>query len=190
MSSLIPPDPSSPDQFKQKVLTVLGEVLNNPLHPLLDQFRASIPGYLEINPPTLPITQITGFSKFTSTYAAISVSVQSTSSTVYADLATTGPLLSSLQDGNYVIFHGTQARIQGTAGPAAFQSLSINSAAASDANAARTPIVDDLTSVMTAVVSQLKSGTNTVQAKYRTSDATKPAQFQYRWVLALKYSNL
>jgi hypothetical protein len=141
--------------------------------------------------PVFPISQVFGFTGFVFQPAVLIGTTENVTSTTYTDLATVGPTLSGLADGNYAIFFGA-ALIPAT-GDAAFASVQVNSTPAVDADeivvavAAATPGVDVSTSRL--LLKSLSNGNqNTLTMKYRCQ--TTSAQFGSRWLVAIKYANL
>lgn len=151
-------------------------------------FRQWLISYIEANPPLLPISQITGFSQFIARNDTKgTTSSESTSSATYVDLATSGPSLTDLSDGIYLIIHG--ARI--TAGPSGeqgYQSISVNGGAASDDDSAENEN-SKAVSTSIAMLKTLSSGQNTIACKYRSNTGGVSVTFRRRWLVALKVAN-
>ncbi len=141
--------------------------------------------YFEQNPPAIPITSILGFTQFTASSSTV-VTSESTTSTSYTDLTTTGPEVTGLSDGQYIVFFGANSS-NNTAGASALVSVSINGAAASDNDFAGMAGTDQM-SVCKAVPKTLSAGgNNSVRLKYRAGSNT--ASFARRWLVVLRYGN-
>lgn len=150
-------------------------------------FRSWLVAYIEANPPLLPISQITGFSQFTAKYATVqSVTGENTTSTTYTNLTTTGPELTGLPDGLYLVLHGCVSHTS-VAGSQARQSISVNGVTAVDDDATQCGVANNQ-SVMTAVIKTLDAGDNTILCKYRCEGGAA-GEFSYRFLIALKYAN-
>lgn len=138
----------------------------------------------------IPISQIQGFPTFTPQSVAVATS-EHTVSTTYADLATTGPAITGLADGVYlVMFGGTMNNI--SAPEYAAMSVKIDTIKAGDGDAVVVSNnVGDGVSVMRILVKTLGhlDGGHTVTAKYRSSSSTQSAYFANRWLATLKVSN-
>src|SRR5207302_674676 len=126
--------------------------------------------WLEQNPPAVPITSVLGFSRFTAT-SATTDGADTSASTTYGDLAGgSGPTLTGLPDGNYVVLFGAYMR-NNTVSQSSAMSLQVNNTSAVDTDfaAVTSPAATaiDNISVARAVVKQLNSsGNNTLAAKY------------------------
>lgn len=169
--------------FKDRVTEILREILADPLNPVLDPLRASIPGYLEINPPTLPINQITGFTKFLPNTATDAGSVSTTSGT-YVSLSG-GPTISDLANGYYLVLYS--AVVNPTAASYAYASPSVNSATPTDENALQVATGGAVT-MSSFTFATLSAGTNTIELQYKSSGGAT-SQFQYRRISAFKYES-
>ena len=108
----------------------------------------------------------------------------------YTDLATVGPQLTGLPDGQYLLVFGfTAAASGGAAAP------SINGASPTDSQAASYQpgggiVIADAISTMRLLPVTLKNdGNSIVTLKYRF-DGSNTATFLYRWLAALRYANL
>ena len=143
--------------------------------------------WLEQNPPAIGISNILGFSQFTAEGASPVITQETTTSGTYTDLATVGPTITGLSDGQYVILFGSLASTS-VAGTAAIMSVQLNSATASDNDLAQSQSTNP-TSIARGIVKTLaNSGNNTITAKYRT-DGTHTGTFSNRWLVALKFAN-
>lgn len=175
----------------------LRQIVRDEIHAALaetvtwpETLNQALPSWLEVNPPTLPISQITGFSQFTVLSSEIDTS-ETTSSTGYTDLATVGPSLSGFPDGNYILMYG--ATMSNGDGINNLVSPLINLTGPSDTDAASVQGVIGITviaSVGRLKVQQFTNGSlNSVTLQYRVDGATT-GTFYNRWLVALKYSNL
>jgi hypothetical protein len=130
----------------------------------------------------LPIGQVSGFLGFVFKPAATILTFEATTSTTYVDLATAGPSLTGLADGQYAIFFG----FNGSSTTSAIMSISVNGAAASDDDSCS---VTTTSSTMRMVLATLSAdGNNTVTTKYRSGSGTSQS-FGRRWLSLVKYQN-
>lgn len=137
--------------------------------------------------PVFPISQVFGFTQFTVMAAPPVVTSEATSSTAYVDLATVGPTLTGVPDGNYLIAYGALMQ-NSVSGAGSAMSIQVNGTTAADADWAQTQ-TNVLVSVMRLTTKALSNnGSSTITAKYRAGSNT--ATFRDRWMIALKYSNL
>lgn len=152
-------------------------------------FPAWIKSRMEADPPLLPISQIVGFAQFTTQVASTIITIESTTSTTYTDLATVGPSLADLADGKYIALFGSMGKGD-IAGIGALMSVSVNGGTAVDDDSALVTSLE-WNSMMRAVQVTLDNGgTNTLRAKYRMLGTGGTASFQRRWLIATKTSNL
>lgn len=166
-------------------------MLTDPL-TLPDEFRSWMPRHLEIDPPTLPVAQLTGFAQFTAVAATPIITSETVTSTVYADAATVGPILTSLADGNYILIYGASMSPSVAAATDIMLSPSLNGGTPSDNDACVTQQATAIEFVpgARATIARLASGSNTVKIQYRQSNALAGGVYAWRWLIALKYSNL
>lgn len=171
--------------FDQKVAASLEKPIVQIL--LLDAFKDYMVQYLALNQPPLSVSQLIGFSQFNAQFNVVRTgATESTASTSYTDLTTPGPELAGLSNGRYVLIYGGSAQ-SNAAGDTASFSPSINGAAASDDNFARTAQAGYV-SIARAITATLSAGSNTVTMKYRTDAGT--GFFSEVWLIALRYANL
>jgi hypothetical protein len=167
---------------------------------MLETFRATPDEYVEwmadriaVNGIPVSISQIQGFTQFTPSNVERVLTHESTTSTSFADLATAGPLVSGLADGQYFILFGCLLANEGAgiAGHARC-GLQINSDAVDDTNdvilsnaiSSGAPIYGE---TWCAVKTLSAGGNNTVTLKYRAVSNT--ARFSRRWLVVMKYAN-
>lgn len=176
-------------------MTTRGEAPNTTAIPLVKDifgvsadFLGQLRTWFEQNPPAIPVSQIIGFNQFTAQNASV-LTQETTTSTTFADLATVGPTLSSLPDGQYLFFLGCVAFNSG-AGNQLTMSIDVNSAGASssDQTAADGPAATYKVNLVRVVAKTLDNGgNNTVTCKYRVSAGT--GTFLNRWLIAIRFSN-
>ena len=75
-------------------------------------FWSYLQSWLEANPPLLPISQIVGFSQFTTVVANARRLAETTTSQRLTNLATVGPQLTGLSDGIYDVIVGLSAAVR------------------------------------------------------------------------------
>jgi hypothetical protein len=143
--------------------------------------------WLEQNPPSVPISSVLGFQQFTAQSATKISTNEATNSTTYTDLATTGPEITGLPDGKYVIFFGAYGRCSSNAGGARM-SVDVDGVGAHDADAATWNVTDAAPGSTACLKTLSNAGNNTLTAKYRT-DSTMTGTFADRWMIALRYAN-
>jgi hypothetical protein len=137
-----------------------------------------------------PASQISGFQQFLAQSAPSVLTIESTTVTTYGDLATVGPSLTGLSDGNYIVLFGCRAN--GAAADSARMSISVNGTAASDSDDCQSDSQNLIAgmSVMRAVPKRLNAGgNNTIVAKYR-SQVGANVSFGNRWLTAIRWANL
>lgn len=145
--------------------------------------------YIESAGLSLSVQQLRGFSQFTAqTTARIGSSDESTTSTAFVDLATVGPTLSGLPDGSYQVFLKAVMR-SGTPGEGAVMGVSVNGAAPGTSTEIIQKNGDDTTVSGFFTVALSNAGDNTLQAKYRSTDAGSTAVFSGREIAAFRYAN-
>lgn len=159
----------------------------NTVYNLTPDALEEIAQWLETRGLRTPISQIVGFSQFTGKSDTVAA-FDTTDSVPYVDLTHTGPELTGLADGNYLVFHGALASVT-TAGDAAFMSLSVNGSTPDDADCCRTNL-DTATSMMRLTTKRLAAGgNNSIKAQYRSSTGNTVG-FLNRWLVVLRYANL
>lgn len=167
--------------------SLLAKMFSDPLS-IPPEWKAWLVSYLEANPPVLPISQVHGFSSFTANYAQVSNKQNMPSNGSFVDLATVGPQITELPKGKYVLLFG--AAYDASGGATGNMSYSINGAAADyNDGALIEPVNVERFNLMRATIEDLTEDSNTVCAKYYSTQSPGPA-FYLRWLLALKYANL
>lgn len=154
-----------------------------------------------VNIPLIPISQVQGFRSYKQAVEDAQAAIEanqvvvtqgtvldfgSTSSDTFTDLATAGPTLSDLADGSYILMFGA-GMSNNTNGGFAQMSVSVNAASASADDCVHMGGLAGVGgSSMRAVAKTLSAGSNEVVCKYRRPTATGTAQFERRWILAMK----
>lgn len=136
--------------------------------------------------PVFPISQVFGFVQFTALSAPVVITTETIASGVYGDLATVGPTLTGLPDGQYLIIFGALVHTS-AAGIASLMSVQPNSTLAVDSDALQSQAVDPVSCARAITKSLSNNGSNTLTAKYRSGGT---GTYSNRWLLALKYANL
>lgn len=157
-----------------------------------DAFKAWLIDFIAVNGALIPPSQILGGGLLKESNAAQIATAESTSSTSYTNLSTTGPTLSGLSDGTYLILLGcTMAATLNSWD--AYMSISINGAAASDSDGwvsawtvSEGAAVEYLAvSGSRALLKEISNeNNNTLTAKYKTGGVG--VDFSNRWMMALK----
>jgi hypothetical protein len=173
---------------KQGVRQIIREEIRQYLQDPLgfpEEYKGWLPEWITQAGIDVPISQIVGFSGFTAQAATPVATQESSSSTTYTDLATVGPQITGLPDGQYLLLFGlTMANGASTS----YAGVKINSTDPADADAIQITTTSAY-GMAKAVVGTLDGGgNNTVKLVYRSSTAVS-AQFALRWLVALKVSN-
>lgn len=177
----------SPDERKQ-----LKRLLSKP-EEFPREFGSWIAEYIAVNGLEIPVSQIRGFNQFQARSARITGGYQGTASTAYGNLATAGPELTGLGDGQWIFWFG--ADIEQDYDARAYMAISVNGASATDTDSCHMGIdgtasggTDIRGSITTAVFKTLDNGgNNTVTAKYRA--AVGSCNFDNRWIIGLRVGN-
>jgi hypothetical protein len=169
--------------FQQQLLAALAD----PLFNIPKAFETWVVDRVAVAGLNIPIGQIVGFMQAAPQVADTVATGESTPSTSFTDLATVGPELTGLPDGQYLFLYGCRAS-NNSAGSLAEMAIKVNAteAAATDAAASSTQVS---MSVMRAAAKTLSNdGNNTVTARYQ-ANAAGTATFRERWLIALKIAN-
>lgn len=167
------------------VRTQIMEVLSSPMDLPSTFWDYATQSWLK-DAPVFPISQVFGFTQFAANLATVNT-FESTSSTTYTDLATVGPSLSNLPDGNYILLYGVTA-FMGDAVNNFLAAPQVNSTAASDVDWALGSGSVGMGVSRATVKALSNSGSSTVTLRYRVTGGT--GSFENRWLIALKISNL
>lgn len=163
---------------------LLRDVLTTPAYK---DFAGWVNGRILVDGSEIPISQISGFSGFTAQAATPVITSEGTTSTTFTNLATTGPELTGLADGQYVFIFGCSSVNSGAA--TAQMSLSYNGAAPSGSDSADNS-VNVFSGTARAVTKTLSNGgNNTVTCKYMSSSGASTATFYNRWLVGIKFAN-
>lgn len=162
------------------------EQIQNVLRHPIDfpqEFKDWVSDYLALNMPKITVSQVYGFRVESYKEAKVTTE-ESTSSTSYTDLTTTGPKISNLVDGLYLVIVGFLPRHTG-AQTDAFMSFSPDGASAVDSDAAS---ANHPGSAMKVSLVDFRNPVpvhqHTLQAKYRVASNTH--FFARRFIIALK----
>ena len=169
------------DWFQQQLIAALSD----PLFNLPKVFLTYMADYIATSGLSIPIGQVLGFSQFTVQQATPIITSETTTSATFDDLATVGPEITGLADGQYVILFG--AALSASAGDNAIMGIKINATEATTADPTVQTNATTLTSGATAMVKTLSNnGNNTLTARY---ESTGTGTFAVRWLIALKFAN-
>lgn len=152
------------------------------------EFLNQLRFWFEQNPPTIPISNIPGFSQFTAQVADRVDASQTTSSTTYTDLGTVGPSLTNLPDGQYLFMFGFVYLYTSGSGVTGYMGLKINSTEAVDADSLQGTSGGQYALTGT-LKKRLTGGANTVTTRYRVSGTTPVINFGYRWLVGFRMAN-
>ena len=185
LQQIIARDPALPLQQDEQQL--INRLLGSP-SALPSAFWAALIDRVVVDAPSqIPFSQLQGASQFVVKFATPIFTQESTTSVTYTDLATTGPQLTGLSDGRYLVMFGCQVANIG-AGEAASMSIDTNGNGAVDADSC---VIEPAThaTIMRAVSKDLNTGgNNTFTCKYRVNAGT--GDFLRRWLVVQRYANL
>lgn len=181
---------TSPDQvtdwFRQQLLAALADPLFNVPKP----FETWLVDRVAVSGLNIPIGQIVGFGQTTPILASAGTE-GTTASTTYDDLDdVVGPQITGLPDGNYLVMFGAGEAFRTNLSGNIIMSVADNDNTASDDNLCMTSATDAVSIMRAAVFTLATGGDNKLIAKYRTSSASTTGNFLYRWLIAIKFSNL
>lgn len=176
--------------LEDTIREVVGKMLAEPIHLPSAFWEYATRSWVK-DAPVLPIGQIFQFNSFLPYVAPLinAVTFETTTSSTYGNLATTGPTLSHLPDGNYVVLFGAILAKNAAAANDSFMGYSVNSAAVSGSKVCGTGTTQDVSIVGFGNESLSNKGDNTIVAKYRSADNVNIASFLGRWMVAFKYQN-
>lgn len=167
------PDEKGPESYlTSEERKALQRALSFP-EDLPPRFKSWIVEHVVTNIQDLPVSQLSGFRQIdqVEVSSATVTAFQSTSSGSYTNLATVGPQLTGLRSGRYIVQHGALlVNTGGVSGFKAFQSVSVNGAAAVDTDSCSQNVGangDQTASVSTALVKDLTAAENSIVCKYR-----------------------
>lgn len=185
VADITPPDPETTSADIALMQRVLSAASRNP-NLIPADFMSYLLDWIQTQRLQIPIGQVFGFTQFVPSVATVTT-FETTASTSYADLATVGPTLNGLSDGQYVVM--VLAAANGSAaGVDAWMSYSANGDSAVDSRGSRAATASISGLAMLSKVSLKNGNANTLQAKYRCSSGT--GGFTNRCLFALKFANL
>lgn len=136
----------------------------------------------------IPINQVLGFSQTVQKDGGTITTDESRTTATYANLTTTGPSLTGLSDGTYVIYFGCTVYNPAGVGDGRM-SIDVNSAGAADADAVLHSGGNFNISLSRTLVKTLTAGgNNTLVAKYK-GDGANASHFLNRWLIAQRIGN-
>lgn len=171
--------PDSPgDELSQYELDLMRRMFKATLrHP--KEFKAWLLDYTSMN-IEVPVAQLIGFSQFLANPATTITASESTSSESYTNLTTTGPTVTGLSDGRYIVSYG--GYITGDAGS---MSVMKNATEASDNDR----ILGTGIGARSIDVSLAGGGNNSLTVRYKTNAPASTTTFANRWMMVLRYGN-
>ena len=148
------------------------------------KFKSWISEYVAVNMQPIPVSLLSG-SQVSLAQNQVLTS-ESTSSTSYVDLSTTGPKISNLADGEYLLIFG--CHYDSTGGGPGYMAPSVNGDAAHDDFSAYVNPVSAQRSPLVRAVQKKFAGNNNnmVTMKYRVGSGTNT--FSSRWIVLMKVS--
>lgn len=149
---------------------------------LPDKFKSWSIEYPAVNGLPIPASQIQGFAQYTAIQSQVLAS-ESTSSTSYTNLTTTGPEVTGLSDGEYLLIFGC---VFDSSGGDGHMSPSINGSTPSDNDAAyQQPSSANRFNMVRAVTKSLaNNNNNTITMQYKVTSGAQV--FKNRWFIVLR----
>lgn len=162
--------------------------MSNPLLYVPKVFETWMTDRVAVAGLDVPIGQIVGFNLFVPQIAPDIATEESTTSTTYVSLTTTGPELSGLPNGSYLLLYSAEARSSNTDGASAI-SPQVNSTAPSDGDSAAATGSSEI-GMVGFTTKTLTAGNNTITLKYRAAGSNPgTSSFKFRRLIALRYTN-
>jgi hypothetical protein len=169
----------SADVFPAQVSQTPGVVLDN-IYQVSPLFLGDLSAYFTQNPFPIPIAQVTGFDQITPFVADAVQAEESKSGNTYGALATPGPVLTGLADGSYLVIWGCSSAISDSTSRAKM-AVSINGAAADDANHCYTTTNPARSGAVKLVQYSLSAGSNTITCLYQASNSSGGSSTTGTW---------
>lgn len=181
------PDASMLPGLTRAEVDTLRKVFSSPLD-IPAEWKAWLVSYLEANPPQIPIGQVLGFAAFTASYGQQPLTSAITVANAWQSLSNTGPTISQLPKGKYVLLYGCNYDASG--GSTGYMGYCINGASVPNGYLFEAPVQIERFLLMRADVIELPldSSPNEITFKYQASQVGP--SFAARWAMALKYANL
>lgn len=171
--------------LSEQELDLLRRLFGNPLR-FPKEYKTWLADYLALNIPDIPVSQLIGFTGFTVQVATRVNTSETTTSATFTDLATTGPQLTGLPDGQYMFAAATS--ILSSTNQDTFAGVKINSTDPADADCAALIGASGALLTVTFVSATLDAGgNNTAKVVYRTAGGT--ATFARRQLIGLRFAN-
>lgn len=179
-------------ELTQRDRELIGKVFSSPLD-IPPVWKTWLKAWLESDPPRFLATQMQGYAPLTAHSAAVPDS-ESTTSTSYTNLGTTGPEVTDLEAGQYLILFGVTTTVYNVSDKNSYVSPSLNGAGASDSDCAQfeqesSTASGSGTSIMRAIITTLPNSSNSVLLKYKV-DSGGTAHFKNRWLITLRTGNV
>jgi hypothetical protein len=163
-------------------------VLLDNIYQVSPLFLGDLGEYFTQNPFPIPISQVDGYTAQTP-YSAPSIATEeTTSSAVFVDLNTPGPLLTGLPDGLYMLNWGATAKIS-TVLTRARMCISVNGGVPDVSMQAYTQSTNSSgISFQTSLRIQGQTGGNSIKCQYSIGVAPATATFGGRFLTAIRMS--
>lgn len=173
------------EEVSAQIQKYLGEPLFFP-----DAFKKWLTDWAATNIPQIPITQVLGFSMFQPQSASVSAN-EATTAANPVDLATRGPEITGLADGQYLVFHGCSISAATSTLTIGFETLTINDVTAGENTGNRGQVnPGQWISVMRAdKVTMQNNDNNGIRMQYGQIEAHPKVAFLNRWMLVLRLSS-
>lgn len=136
--------------------------------------------------PEIPVYQLQGWAQFSGSYAEVAAS-EAITSTSYTDLTTSGPSLTGLSPGIYLILFGAKVSHSDQGGTSRM-SLSLNGSTATDADGWIQTNFSGSTSPMRAIQKTLSESSNSITCKYKVGGGT--GTWSDRWLITMRTGNV
>ena len=179
-------DKAKPDanltDFDRRVFDSMAKALWLP-----NEFKEYMVQYLALNQPPLSVSNLFGFKQFTVQSATRIATSESTTSTTFTNLTTTGPELTGLPDGEYLVLFGALLSCSG--GGYGYAGVTVNGTTAVGFDPVQSAAAT-FVNIAGALVKTLDTGgSNTLLLQYR-ADAGTTATFAGRWMIIIRSANV
>jgi hypothetical protein len=174
--------------IRQIIREEIAKYLQDPLG-YEKEFKGWLPEWIGQAGIDVPIGQVIGYSQVVPQVAPSVETAETTTSTSFADLATVGPTLTLLPDGEYLVIWGATFDFSVGGAANAFMGVKANSSEAADSDSIfwNVPIGDFVPGARAHTFTLTAGGSNTLTARYRVTGST--GRWRNRWLVALKAAN-
>lgn len=152
-------------------------------------FWAQLIDQIQVGNLQIPVSQLLGYSQNQAQQATTVATAETTTSTSFTDLATTGPTLTGLPDGQYQVAFGATFDFSVGGAANAFMGVKANSTEAADNDSIfwNVPLGDFVPGTRVHTFTLTNGGNNTLTARYRVTGST--GRWRNRWLAAVRVAN-